>query len=221
MVSEIETQIITVLQTIYNYLGWFGVAAVMAFENATGLLPSEVILGLAGWMLLAANDQPFVGVFIGGLFSGIGSAAGSMVTYWIARIGGRPVVDRAARWMGIRPSQIDYGEKQFHRWGPGLVLFGRLIPGVRTLVTIPAGLARMPFLRFASFTFLGSYIWCTLLIGFGYVFGHEWWIIRDLVKQYSPWIICAVVFAGVIMIAYLVLNHRRKMLLSLRALDDL
>lgn len=215
MVSELEVYLIEGLQSIINILGWFGVACVMAFENATGLIPSEVILGLAGWMLLAANDLPAAAIFLAGLVTAVGSTAGSMLTYWIARKGGRPVLDRAARWVGIKDQHIDRGVSLFHRWGPGLVLFGRMVPGVRTLVTIPAGLARMSFAKFSVFTFIGTYIWCTLLIGLGYIFGHEWWLIRDLLKQYAPWILAAAIAVAGGVVVYSLLSQRQKASASL------
>ena len=96
MIAELEIQIIAALQTMFDRFGWFGVAGLMGFENATGITPSEIILGLAGWLLLAAKDSPFVMVFVGALYAALGSTAGASVTYWLARLGGRPVVDRAA-----------------------------------------------------------------------------------------------------------------------------
>jgi membrane protein DedA with SNARE-associated domain len=71
----------------------------------------------------------------------------------------------------------------------GFVLFGRMIPGVRTIINIPAGLARMPFISFLVYTFIGSYIWCTLLISIGYFLGYEWWLISDFVKQGASWLL--------------------------------
>ena len=106
------------------------------------------------------------------------------------------MVDRGARWLRLDPKYITRAEAQFHRWGPGLVLLGRVVPGVRTLITIPAGLARMPFLRFSTYTFIGTYVWCTLLIGLGYAVGHEWPLISGWVKQFAPWLFAGVVALG-------------------------
>lgn len=206
MIADLEYQIIAALQTVFDRFGWFGVAGMMAFENATSITPSEVILGLAGWMLLAANNAPPAMIFVGGLYAALGSTAGAAFTYWMARLGGRPVVDRVARWFRLDPNYITRAEAQFHRGGLGLVLvlFGRVLPGVRTLITIPAGLARMPFLRFSTYTFIGTYVWCTLLIGFGYAVGHEWPLISGWVKQFAPWL-----FAGVVALGGLWLMARR------------
>ena len=187
MIAEFEAQIISALQSIFDQFGWFGLAGLMAFENATGLTPSEIPLGLAGWMLLAAHDAPPAMVLVGGLYAALGSLAGSSITYWLVRLGGRPLLDQIARRVRIDPHHIQHSETLFKRWGPGLILFGRLVPGIRTLITIPAGLARMSFPQFLAFTFLGAYIWCTLIIGIGYFIGHEWHMISELVGRFTPW----------------------------------
>jgi membrane protein DedA with SNARE-associated domain len=190
--SHIEEQIVNALQSIFDQFGWVGVAGLMAFENATGITPSEIILGLAGWLLLARHDAPFTAVFPAGLVAALGSVIGASFTYWLARLGGRPAVERILGWIGIRGQHIVHGERQFQRWGPGLVFFGRMVPGVRTLITIPAGLARMPFWQFLLATFSGAYLWCTLLLGVGYFLGHEWAQISDWVSRFA-WVVIIVV----------------------------
>lgn len=185
MFAELERQILEILQLIFDQFGWLGVAALMGFENATGITPSEVILGLAGWFLIAAHELPFGMVFVGGFYAGLGSLAGAAVTYWVARLGGRPMIERLLRLCRISPVRLDQATDLFQRWGPGLVLFGRLLPGVRTLISIPAGLARMPFGQFALATFTGAYIWCTLLLSLGFLMGHEWQRISLLMREYG------------------------------------
>lgn len=200
-----ETQILSALQSLYDSWGWFGVATLLIFENATGITPSEIILGLAGWMLIAEHQLPVSMIFIGGLYAAFGSALGASITYWAARIGGRPLVDKLARWARMDPAHITRAENQFQRWGTGLVLVGRVMPGIRTLISIPAGLARMPFLTFFVATFVGAYIWCTLLIGAGYALGHEWTLISQYLKQYFPYLLAG----GLTVIAGYVLLTRR------------
>jgi len=189
LITELETIILSAALTIYDAWGWFGVAALLVFENATGITPSEIILGLAGWMLISEHQLSPLMIPIGGLYAAIGSVLGASIAYWVARLGGRPLVDKLARWVRIDPAHIDRAETQFHRWGAGLVLVGRVIPGIRTLVSIPAGLARMPFLTFFIATFIGAYVWCTLLIGAGYLLGHEWALISAYLKQSLPFLL--------------------------------
>jgi membrane protein DedA with SNARE-associated domain len=216
MINELETIILSAAQTIYDAWGWFGVAALLTFENATGITPSEIILGLAGWMLISEHQLPISMIFIGGLYAAIGSTLGASITYWAARLGGRPLVDKLARWVRIDPAHIARAENQFHRWGAGLVLVGRVMPGIRTLINIPAGLARMPFLTFFVATFIGSYTWCTLLIGAGYVLGHEWTLISQYLKQYFPYLLAG----GLTVIASYVLLTRRSFRLAPIKMDE-
>jgi membrane protein DedA with SNARE-associated domain len=206
LITELETIILSAAQTIYDAWGWFGVAMLLAFENATGITPSEIILGLAGWMLISEHQLPPSMIPLGGLYAAIGSVLGASVAYWVARLGGRPLVDRLARWLRIDFAHIDRAENQFHRWGTGLVLVGRVMPGVRTLVSIPAGLARMPFATFFVATFIGAYVWCTLLIGAGYVLGHEWVLISAYVKQFFPYLLAG---GFVVLAVYFWFTRRR------------
>lgn len=122
--AELESRIIATLQSIFDQFGWFGVAGLLVFENATSLTPSEIILGLAGWMLLAAHDAPPAMVRVAGLYAALGSATGSSVTYWLVRLGGRPAVDRVTCWLRIDPRDILRAEALFNRWGPGLYSSG-------------------------------------------------------------------------------------------------
>jgi len=216
LITELETIVLSAAQTIYDAWGWFGVAVLLAFENATGITPSEIILGLAGWMLISEHQLPVSMIFVGGLYAAIGSALGASIPYWVARLGGRPLVDKLARWARIDPAHITRAENQFQRWGTGLVLVGRVIPGIRTLISIPAGLARMPFLTFFVATFIGAYVWCTLLIGAGYALGHEWTLISQYLKQYFPYLLAG----GLAMIAAYVLITRRSFRLAPVRIDE-
>jgi membrane protein DedA with SNARE-associated domain len=216
LIAELETTIFAATQTIYDAWGWFGVAVLLTFENATGIMPSEIILGLAGWMLISEHQLPVSMIFVGGLYAAIGSTFGASITYWATRLGGRPLVDKLARWVRIDLAHIDRAESQFHRWGAGLVLVGRVMPGIRTLINIPAGLARMPFLTFFIATFIGAYVWCTLLIGAGYVLGHEWTLISQYLKQYFPYLLAG----GLAVIAAYVLITRHSLRFAPVRIDE-
>ena len=196
MIDQLETTILNALQFIYEELGWLGVTLVMVIENATGLTPSEVVLGFAGWMLIEAHNLPFSTVFLGGLFAAIGSVIGASLMYWAARLGGRPVVQRAAKIFRIDTRHIQRVEGMAEKYGVGFIFFGRLLPGIRTLVAIPAGLTGLSYPVFAAATFIGSYIWCTIFIGAGYFLGHEWHILSGIVKQAVPYVLATAVLSG-------------------------
>jgi membrane protein DedA with SNARE-associated domain len=203
--AELETVILTGTQTIYDAWGWFGVATLLVLENATGITPSEIILGLAGWMLIAERELPPSMIFLGGFYSAIGSAFGASIPYWATRLGGRPLVEKLAGWARIDLAHIARAESQFQRWGGGLVLVGRVIPGIRTFISIPAGLARMPFAIFFVATFIGAYVWCTLMIGAGYLLGHEWGLISSHLKRFLPYLLMA---GATILVVYYWLTRR-------------
>lgn len=120
MIAELETIILSAAQSIYDSWGWFGVVALLIFENATGITPSEMILGLAGWMLIAEHQLPPSMIWLGGLYAALGSVLGASFAYWIARLGGRPLVIRLARWVRIQPAHIELAEKYFHSGGSNL-----------------------------------------------------------------------------------------------------
>jgi membrane protein DedA with SNARE-associated domain len=89
--NVLEAKILSVLQTLYDAWGWFGVAGLLVFENEIGITPSEIILGLAGWMLISEHQLPVSMVFIGSFYAAIGSTLGASIPYWVARLGGRPL----------------------------------------------------------------------------------------------------------------------------------
>jgi len=123
-------------------------------------------------------------------------------------VGGRPLVDRFANLFRIQLGYIEKIEDQCRKWGAGIVMVGRVIPGVRTLVSIPAGLVRIPFPKFFLATFVGAYIWCTVLIGAGYVLGHEWRLISDYIKTHLP----LVFIVGILLVAAYLTYHYRASL---------
>ena len=119
--------------------------------------------------------EPILFVIVMGLFIAVVSVLGEIVTYWAARLGGRPLVERlvARGWLRVDSRRAQRTEDLFERWGVRLVIFGRIFPGVRTLVSIPAGLTRMNFGLFAGAAFSGAYVWNTLLVGIGYILGFN------------------------------------------------
>jgi alkaline phosphatase len=208
MLETIEQTILSTLQMIFDQFGWLGVFGLMIFENATGITPSEIILAFAGWMLIERHGIPATFIPLAGLYAGLGSAIGASITYWAARLGGRPLVDRLANMFRIDLKYIERIENQCRQWGAGIVLVGRVIPGVRTLVSIPAGLVRIPFPKFFLATFAGAYVWCTLLIGAGYMLGHEWHLISDYIKTHLPLVF---LFGLLLSTGYLVYHYRTSL----------
>lgn len=208
MLDTFEQTILSALQIIFDKFGWLGVFGLMIFENATGITPAEIILAFAGWMLIEGHGLPPSFIPLGGLYAGLGSAIGASITYWIARKGGRPLVDRFAKVFHINLDYIERIENQCRKWGAGIVLVGRVLPGLRTLISIPAGLVRIPFPKFFLATFAGAYVWCTALIGAGYLLGHEWKLVSEYIKTHLPLVFTLIFLFA---IAYLVYYHRASL----------
>jgi len=115
--------------------------------------------------------EPVLFVLAMGLLIAVWSAISEIITYWLARIGGRPLVERFSRWLRVDMCHFERAESMFVRWGVGLVMFGRILPGVRTLASVPAGMTRMNFGLFFGAAFGGAYVWNTLLVAVGYMLG--------------------------------------------------
>jgi membrane protein DedA with SNARE-associated domain len=205
MLDTLEQTILSALQMIFDKFGWYGVFGLMVFENATGITPSEIILAFAGWMLIERHGISPTFILLAGFYAGLGSAIGASITYWVARIGGRPMIDKLTHWFRIDIRYIEKIEDQCRKWGAGIVMVGRVIPGVRTLVSIPAGIVKIPFPKFFFATFLGAYVWCTLLIGAGYVLGHEWILISEYIKTHLPFIFG---LGFLVIVSYLMYHYR-------------
>lgn len=151
-------------------LGYAGVVALMAIESACIPLPSEVIMPFAGYLVSTGRFNLFLVATAGA----IGCNVGSAIAYEIGAYGGRPLVQRYGRYVLMSQHELDIVDRVFHRWGGGTVLIGRLLPVVRTFIALPAGIARMPRLRFHAYTFIGSWPWCFALAYVGMRLGRAW-----------------------------------------------
>ncbi len=134
------------------------------------LVDFEIFLKAAEALILG---RPVLFVLMSGLIFSVISVAGDSVTYWAARLGGRPLMDRMARWFRMDTRRMERTESMFQRWGLGLIMFGRILPGVRTLVSVPAGITRMNFGLFFGASLGGAYIWNTLLLAASYLLGFK------------------------------------------------
>lgn len=150
--------------------GYFGVMGLMALESACIPLPSEVIMPFAGYLASTGRFSLLGAATVGAL----GCNLGSTIAYVIVARGGRNAVERWGRYVLIRPSDIERAERFFTRYGAAAVFISRLLPVVRTFISVPAGLASMPLWQFQAYTFLGSWPWCFGLAYIGYVLGKNW-----------------------------------------------
>jgi membrane protein DedA with SNARE-associated domain len=187
---------------MYDAVGYVGVAVAVALETIVAPIPSEVILPMAGWKVSqsavdASVLEPLTGlgwnIPLAVAFATAGSVAGALVGYAIGAWGGRPLLDRYGRYVGIGAEDLDRADRWFDRWGSWAVFLGRMVPLVRTFVSYPAGISRMPMGRFLLFSTLGSLPWNLALIVAGFVVGENYEAISAAMKPYE-YLIYVVVF---------------------------
>ena len=173
--------------------GYLGVFALMALENVFPPIPSELIMPFAGFVA-ARGDLHVAGVLIAGT---AGSIAGALPWYYAARIYGKErlenFADKHARWMTVTHGEIDHALEAFERHGRKVVLFGRLIPAIRTLISVPAGLACMPLGQFLLFSTIGSLIWNGILTGSGFLLESQYERVAEYVDPVSKAILVGLV----------------------------
>lgn len=150
--------------------GYAGVAFLMAIESACIPLPSEIIMPFSGYLVHTGQLKLFWVATAGA----IGCNLGSVVAYWIGAWGGRPFIEKYGCYVLMNHHDLERAEHFFHRFGGITVFLGRLLPVVRTFIALPAGIGRMPQLRFHIYTFLGSWPWCYALAWFGMKLGQAW-----------------------------------------------
>lgn len=195
---------------VVNALGYVGVAILVAVENLFPPIPSEVILPLAGFVA-GQGDASLVGMI---LAATAGSVVGSWILYGIAAAVGpdrfHRFIVRYGKWVRITERDLDRAEAWFDRRSNAAVLIGRCIPLVRSLVSIPAGFRRMPFVRFTVLTAIGSAIWNAALITAGAVLGDRWRRVGDIVGLFQGVVIVVIVA----LLAYAVWRRFLRPLLS-------
>lgn len=189
--------------SVMEALGGPGAGLLVALENLFPPIPSEVILPLAGFTASQGNLS-LVGAII---WTTLGSLVGATVLYYIGALVGRERI----RWIAdklplVNVADFDKTEAWFGKHGTKAILIGRLIPIFRSLISIPAGIERMPLPIFLGLTGIGSLVWNSALIGAGYGLGENW----HVVERYIGWFQAAVIVVCVLAVAYFVVSRLRK-----------
>lgn len=182
--------------------GYVAVAVLMAAENACIPIPSELILGFAGYLIFAGH-MSFEGALLAGM---VGGLLGSLFAYEVGARGGRPFVDKYGKYFLIKQSHVNVAQDWFDRYGLKAVFFSRMLPVVRTFISLPAGFARVDSKRFFLYTIMGSLPWTAAILYAGMVLGESW---TDLM-EYGHEASMIFVVVAVIVIAVLYLRWRRK-----------
>jgi len=179
--------------SVISHSGYVGIVLLMSIESACIPLPSEVIMPFSGY-LVSAGRFKLAWVAIAGAF---GCNVGSLVAYYVGLLGGRPLVEKYGRYVLVTHHDLEMADRFFRRYGDWAVFLARLLPVIRTFIAFPAGVARMDFLRFNLFTFLGSLPWCLALAYAGLKLGEQWATLRAYFHRFDAVLAVLIAIAAV------------------------
>ena len=194
--------LLTWLVDTIGTLGYPGIFLLMAMESSIVPVPSELVMPPAGY--LAQQGQMHIGLAI--LAGTVGSLVGAYANYFASHYLGRPLLYRYGKYVLVGPEKLQRMEMFFQRHGEISTFIGRLLPVIRHLISIPAGLSGMNHLRFTLYTLAGAGIWCTILAWIGYIIGEN----QQLIMQYSHQALLWVVVASAALIAGYIWWQRRS-----------
>ncbi len=208
--SELLNSINTWAQGIISSMGYPGLGMVMFLENLFPPLPSEIILPLAGWLTLEGRFT-IVGVTVVGA---IGSVAGALFFYglghWFDEARIRWLLVRYGKWLMLTTEDLDRALAWFGRYGEYVIFFGRMIPIVRSLISIPAGLANMNLGRFCLYTSVGTALWSFLLAFAGRLLGKNWSAVSEWIGRYEDVVLVVGILAVLAFFGHRLWQHLRQ-----------
>jgi len=199
---------------IYESVGYLGVALWVAIESVIIPIPSELVLPFAGFLVgQQVAIEPLTGqpwnYFLVVMAGTLGATAGALIAYAIGAWGGRPLIERWGRYLGISGADLDRAELFFARHGEAASFFGRMIPVIRSLVSFAAGVARMPIRKFIVFSFLGSLPFTAALVFAGVQLGANWETIGTVIKQFEYAVLAVLVVIALAWIWFRIIKPRR------------
>jgi len=190
-----------IIETVHAW-GYPGIVIMMAVESTILPFPSEAALIPAGFLASQGRMDPFMAIACGA----IGSLVGATINYFVSMQLGRPIMERIGHYVLVTPDKLDAADRYFAQHGEITTFIGRLIPGIRHLISIPAGVARMNYPRFALYTTLGAAMWSTVLVGVGYWAGQNEDLWRPMLHKATLWLIGGIV----VLVAVYVWRQRRQ-----------
>ncbi len=196
-------EVINWLITTIGSMGYIGIFLLMAMESSLVPIPSEIIMPPAGYLVQQGKMDMTLVILSGTL----GSLFGAYLNYFAAHYLGRPLLIKYGHYFLITEEHFRRVEDYFASHGEISTFIGRLLPLIRHLISLPAGLAGMSHIKFSFYTLLGSFIWVSVLTWIGYFLGHN----EVLIKQYSHQVIIDVLAASAVLVAVYIVLHRRKL----------
>lgn len=199
--SELLAELAVLVEQIIVAIGYPGIVLIMFVENLFPPIPSEIVMPLGGFMA-AQGKLSFGGVWLAGT---VGSLLGAAALYYLGKIASalviRAFVARYGKWVGVTDKDLDRALSVFGRYGEAVVFFARVVPLVRSLISVPAGMHGMRFDKFLLFTTLGSAVWSAVLTGAGYALGANWQQVLGVMKNYQSAVVVALVGGAALLAA--------------------
>lgn len=179
------------MSSFIQQYGYLALIVLSIVESACAPIPSEVTFGFAGALCTTAiTGHAQFSIWAVIVIGTLGSLAGSFIAYEVGRTAGRTIVDRWGKWILLTHKDLDAAQRWFEKYGAISVLIGRILPVVRSAISVPAGIAEMKRGRFAALTLIGSAAWVSLLTGLGYAAGSNWQhVSKDFHTAQTPTII--------------------------------
>lgn len=195
------------VKDIMSHLGYFGISIGMLIESMCIPLPSEITLPLAGFMVADGT----LNFFWANVSVGLGSLVGSLIAYYVGYYGGRPFILKHGKNFFISEEKFNKADHIFNKYGGGAVFFGRLLPIIRTFISLPAGIARMDIKKFVLFSLVGMIPWNAVLIYLGFKFGKNYdTIIHPIFKKFEYVIVVLIVLAILLLVFRSIRSRRKK-----------
>lgn len=183
-------------------LGYLGIFLCMTIESACIPLPSEVIMPFAGYVVWEGK-MTLWGITLAGA---LGNLFGSLIAYFVGWKGGRPLLEKYGKYIFISKNKLNLADEWFETYGHEAVLISRVLPGIRTFISLPAGITHMDIKKFIIYTFFGSLPWCFVLGYIGVLMGPQW----TTIESYFRYLDILVVIGLVAFIAYFIYHYRGK-----------
>jgi len=192
MIYEIFAQISSFIINTISTLGYPGIVILMTLESACIPIPSEIIMPFSGYLVYLGEFSLWLVVIVGT----IGNLIGSIIFYFIGFYGGRPLIEKYGKYILISGQDLDQAERWFKKYGGESIFFSRILPVIRTFISFPAGIAKMPFWKFSFYTFAGSLPWSFFLTYAGILTGENWSKLEIYFKKFD-WLIIILIISGI------------------------
>jgi membrane protein DedA with SNARE-associated domain len=220
LLANLTSALTTLITNLYLATGLFGIVVAMAVESCCIPLPSEIVMPIAGILLSQGTIQKhlpgtnpsfplWLNLILVALAGSIGCVIGSIAAYGIGYAGGRPLMLRYGRYVLISQHDADKADRFFQKWGSATAFFSRLLPVVRTYISLPAGITKMPFGKFCLYTFLGSLPWSLLLAYLGVILGNNLDKLKPIFNSLDVVIVALVVILVVLYVWRHIRNDRQ------------